>query len=213
MFPKGTIRYHKNTFSPYLAEKAGFKAQNLKIFAWGRGMNQRNHTIVVVLFGASMMAGCATSPTQGGIGTAATTGTTTVHAPRLTKEDRSKAKLNNLIAKHANANGVPLPIAHAVVSIESRYNPHARGQAGEIGLMQIKPTTARAIGYQGSTKALYDPETNLRWGMKYLGEAHRRGGGTVCGTVLKYNAGHYAKRMNKVSAQYCGKVKRIMSKT
>ena len=47
--------------------------------------------------------------------------------------------------------------------------------------------------------------------MKYLGEAHRRGGGTVCGTILKYNAGHYAKRMNKVSAKYCGKVKWIMT--
>jgi soluble lytic murein transglycosylase-like protein len=48
--------------------------------------------------------------------------------------------------------------------------------------------------------------------MKYLGEARRLGGGTVCGTILKYNAGHYAKRMNKVSARYCGKVKRIMAK-
>ena len=78
--------------------------------------------------------------------------------------------------------------------------------------MQIKPATARAIGYKGSTKALYDPETNLRWGMKYLGDAHKLGG-TTCGTILKYNAGHYAKRMNKISARYCGRVEQIMSRS
>jgi len=123
----------------------------------------------------------------------------------------AKTKYSTLIAKHAKANGVPVALAHAVVTVESRFNPHARGRAGEVGLMQIKPSTARAIGYKGSVKALYDPDTNLRWGMKYLGEAHRLGGGTTCGTILKYNAGHYAKRMNKVSASYCGKVKKILA--
>jgi soluble lytic murein transglycosylase-like protein len=130
----------------------------------------------------------------------------------VTKKQSAKAKLDRLIAKHARENGVPLKLAHAVITIESQYNARARGRAGEVGLMQIKPRTARGIGYKGTTKALYDPDTNLRWGMKYLGEAHRRGGGTVCGTVLKYNAGHYAKRMNKVSANYCGKVKRVLAR-
>ena len=97
--------------------------------------------------------------------------------------------------------------------MESNFNPRARGQAGEVGLMQIKPTTARGIGYKGSIKALYNPSTNLIWGMKYLAEARRRGGGTVCGTILKYNAGHYAKRMTKISSRYCGKVKLIMRKS
>ena len=171
----------------------------------------RNYMSIVALLGALAAAGCATAPLTDGTGSSVTTGTTTVRSPQLTKEKQSQAKLNKLIAKHAKANDVPVMLAHAVITIESRYNPRARGQAGEIGLMQIKPATARGIGYQGSIKALYDPETNLRWGMKYLGEAHRRGGGTVCGTILKYNAGHYAKRMNKVSAKYCGKVKWIMT--
>ena len=80
--------------------------------------------------------------------------------------------------------------------------------AGEIGLMQIKPATARMMGYTGSAKGLYDPETNIKYGMKYLGMAHKLGGGTTCGTILKYSAGHAAKRMNPVSAGYCSKVKR-----
>ncbi len=92
--------------------------------------------------------------------------------------------------------------------MESNYRTNARGRAGEIGLMQIKPATARGMGFTGSAKALYDPATNLRWGMKYLGKAHQLGRGSTCGTILRYNAGHGAKRMNKISAAYCGKVKR-----
>ncbi|ODN68979.1 hypothetical protein A6302_03703 [Methylobrevis pamukkalensis] len=42
---------------------------------------------------------------------------------------------------------------------------------------------------------LYEPETNLHWGMTYLAGAYRLAGGDTCGAVLRYNAGHYAKRM------------------
>ena len=129
------------------------------------------------------------------------------------KTKTKEAQFRRMVAKHARANGVPVKLAEAVVTIESHYNPRAKGLAGEVGLMQIKPATARGIGYKGTTRALYDPETNLRWGMKYLGKAHQLGGGSICGTVLKYNAGHYAKRMNKISARYCGKVKRILAKS
>ena len=129
------------------------------------------------------------------------------------KSKSDKSSIHTLVSKHARAAGVPVKLALAVVQVESNFNPRARGNAGEVGLMQIKPATARGIGYTGSIKALYNPDTNLAWGMKYLAEAHRRGGGSVCDTVLKYNAGHYAKRMNKTSAHYCGKVKLIMRKT
>ncbi len=117
---------------------------------------------------------------------------------------------DTIIVKHASANGVPLNLARAVVRIESNFRANARGRAGEVGLMQIKPTTARSMGYGGSVKGLYHPETNIKYGMKYLGMAHKLGGGSVCGTILKYNAGHGARRMNNISAAYCGKVKRYL---
>ena len=124
----------------------------------------------------------------------------------------SNKKLDALIAKHARANGVPVKLARAVVKIESGGRVNARGAAGEIGLMQLMPRTARGIGYKGKMKALYNPDTNLAYGMKYLGEAYRRGGKTPCGAVLKYNAGHYAKRWNPVSRKYCKRVKAILKK-
>ena len=124
------------------------------------------------------------------------------------KTQKQRSSFDAIIAKHAKKHGVPIALAHAVVTVESNYRPNARGRAGEVGLMQIKPATARMMGYSGSVKGLYDPETNIRFGMKYLAKAHKLGGGDTCGTILKYNAGHGAKRMNKVSAAYCAKVKR-----
>jgi soluble lytic murein transglycosylase-like protein len=120
------------------------------------------------------------------------------------------ASYSGLIQSYAKAYGVPVDLAHAVVRVESNFNPKARGSAGEIGLMQIKPATARMMGYRGGAKGLYDPETNIKFGMKYLAMAHDLSGGTTCGTILKYNAGHGAKRMNPVSKRYCGKVQSII---
>lgn len=123
---------------------------------------------------------------------------------------KGRARYNAIIAKYAQAYGVPIRLAHAVVQVESNYRSNARGAAGEIGLMQLRLATARGIGYRGSAKALYNPETNIKFGMKYLGEAYKLGGGSTCGAILKYNAGHGAKRMNPVSARYCKKVKRLI---
>jgi soluble lytic murein transglycosylase-like protein len=120
------------------------------------------------------------------------------------------ASYSSLIQTYAKSYGVPVDLAHAVVRVESNFNPRARGSAGEIGLMQIKPATARMMGYRGGAKGLYDPETNIKFGMKYLAMAHDLSGGTTCGTILKYNAGHGAKRMNPVSKRYCGKVQSII---
>ncbi|WP_416064196.1 lytic transglycosylase domain-containing protein [Rhizobium sp. ZK1] len=120
--------------------------------------------------------------------------------------DVSGNSYSALISKYANQYDVPVALATAVIRIESNFNPMARGSHGEIGLMQIKPATARMMGYSGSAKGLFDPETNIKYGMKYLATAHDLGGGQTCNTILKYNAGHGAKRMNPVSKSYCGKV-------
>jgi len=117
---------------------------------------------------------------------------------------------SQLILKYADEYEVPEEIALAVVQIESNFRPTVKGSAGEIGLMQIKPATARLMGYRGPDYGLYDPETNIRYGMKYLAGAHELGGGKVCGTILKYNAGHGAKRMNPVSQRYCNRVQAVI---
>ncbi len=129
----------------------------------------------------------------------------------LSKAVEEASPYSKIITKYAKAYGVPVDLAHAVVKIESNFNPKARGRAGEVGLMQIKPATARMMGYKGSVKNLYNPDTNIQFGMKYLAQAHELGGGKTCGTILKYNAGHGAKRMNPISKRYCGKVEALLT--
>ena len=117
-----------------------------------------------------------------------------------------------MIEAKAKANGVPLALAHAVVHVESRYNPKVTGKGGTHGLMQIKYATAKGLGFQGTVRELYDPETNLEWGMRYLGGAHKLAKGDICGTVMRYQGGHRAMRMSDVATRYCGKVHALLAR-
>ena len=115
------------------------------------------------------------------------------------------------VARYASDYGVPATLVDGVIRVESNYRPNTRGSAGEIGLMQIKLGTARMVGYSGSAGGLFDPDTNIRYGTKYLAMAYRLSGGDTCGTILRYNAGHGATRMNRVSAAFCSKLKRVQA--
>ena len=133
-------------------------------------------------------------------------------APKRRARSQGVAAIEALVDKHAAAHKVPADLAHALVQVESSYNPKATGRNGEIGLLQISPKTARAIGYDGPPKGLYDPDTNLTWGMKYLARAHDLADGDTCGTLLRYNAGLQANRMNAASSRFCAKVKSVMAR-
>lgn len=118
---------------------------------------------------------------------------------------------HKIIQRHAQKHGVPVRLAHAFVKVESNYNYKTRGRLGEVGLMQLMPSTARGIGYKGSMRALYNPETNIAWGMKYLAMAYKKAGGDTCKTVMRYQSGLWAKRYSKWNRIYCSRVKRYLS--
>ncbi|QFR33383.1 lytic transglycosylase domain-containing protein [Ancylobacter sp. TS-1] len=131
-----------------------------------------------------------------------------------TSSSRSLSSPNSLAAlvdREARANGVPVALARAVVRIESNWNARLTGRAGEVGLMQIKHQTARGVGYTGSRAALYEPANNIRYGMRYLAGAYRLAGGDTCGTVLRYQGGHGARRMSSAARSYCSKARTIMA--
>ncbi|MCB4770849.1 transglycosylase SLT domain-containing protein [Ancylobacter sp. Lp-2] len=123
----------------------------------------------------------------------------------------SKSSIVALVDREARANGVPIALARAVVRIESNWNPGVTGSAGEVGLMQIKPLTARGLGYQGTRKALYDPATNIKWGMRYLAGAYQLAAGDTCGTVMRYQGGHGTTRMSNIARSYCSKARTLMA--
>jgi soluble lytic murein transglycosylase-like protein len=128
----------------------------------------------------------------------------------LGDEAGARTRYRELIAKHAAANGIPFALADAVVRVESRYNPGA-SNGGAVGLMQIKPRTARGLGYSGGAAGLHNPETNIAFGVKYLAQAFRMAGGDTCGTVMRYQSGHYARRMTGANRVYCAKVRTIVA--
>jgi soluble lytic murein transglycosylase-like protein len=118
--------------------------------------------------------------------------------------------IRDLIAKHAAANGVPFKLADAVVRIESRYRPQA-ANGGAVGLMQIKPATARGVGFSGSARQLFAAETNLEYGMRYLSRAYQAADGDLCGTVARYQSGLFAGRINGANRVYCARARAIIA--
>ena len=100
------------------------------------------------------------------------------------------ASLNEMIARHARENGVPEELVHRVVQEESRYYPRAVGRGGTMGLMQIKYSTARGLGYRGSAAGLLDPNTNLTWGVRYLAGAYRYAQGDQAAARVLYGTGY-----------------------
>ncbi|MDB5608137.1 MAG: Lytic transglycosylase, catalytic [Bradyrhizobium sp.] len=113
------------------------------------------------------------------------------------------ASYRALAEKEAARAGLAPEIAEAVMAVESGYNPGAIGGAGEIGLMQILPSTARMLGFVGTNADLAVPDTNIHYGVTYLAQAWRLAGGDLCTAVMKYRAGHGESRFSFLSVNYC----------
>ena len=111
-------------------------------------------------------------------------------APAAAIAQTARDNIDALIEQQAKANGVPASFVHAVVKRESNYNPNAKGGSA-LGLMQIKHATARSLGYTGDPSGLYDPETNLRYGVAYLAGAYRTAQGNIHQAYQYYNRGYY----------------------
>lgn len=75
-----------------------------------------------------------------------------------------RAKVAPLIAQVAREFNLDVSLMHAIVTVESGYNPDAKSPAGAIGLMQLIPETAERFG----VKKITDPLDNLRGGARYL---------------------------------------------
>ncbi|WP_244484960.1 lytic transglycosylase domain-containing protein [Bradyrhizobium tropiciagri] len=115
----------------------------------------------------------------------------------------ARMRYRALIEKEAAGSGLAPEIAEAVMGVESGYNPDVIGGVGEIGLMQLLPSTARMLGFSGSLAELAIPENNIHLGVMYLAQAWRLAGGDLCTAVMKYRAGHGETRFSYLSVNYC----------
>jgi len=87
-------------------------------------------------------------------------------------------------------------LIYALVRQESGFNPNAKSRDGARGLMQLMPSTASFIARDGGfrkrkRKQLFDPETNLDLGQRYLSHllADRAVGGNLFLLTTAYNGG------------------------
>jgi hypothetical protein len=109
------------------------------------------------------------------------------------------------VAQEAAAYGVPPEVADAVAMVETGYRPDAIGSSGEIGIMQILPSTAAQLGFRGTITELLEPGINIHLAVQYLARAWQMSGGDICRALMKYRAGLGEEVMSPLSAHYCSR--------
>lgn len=82
-------------------------------------------------------------------------------------------KYTEYVEKYADQYKVPKTLIYAIIKTESDFQSNAVSRAGAVGLMQLMPSTFKDITenflYENlDTGMLYDPETNIRYGVFYL---------------------------------------------
>jgi len=71
---------------------------------------------------------------------------------------------DRLIVHHANAEGFDWRLIAAVIFEESRFDPSSHSDKGAVGLMQVRPIAAEAVG----AERFKAPDDNVKTGVRYL---------------------------------------------
>jgi len=99
------------------------------------------------------------------------------------------AAYDQAIESAARMYGHDADLLRAIIHVESRGNPNAVSSKGAIGLMQVMPTTAAGLGLEQPSRALFQPEANIRTGAIYLRRLMNMFSGRTDLVIAAYNAG------------------------
>lgn len=99
-----------------------------------------------------------------------------------------KAGFDQMVDEVSRTYGMESALLHAVISVESHYNPKAVSNKGAAGLMQLMPQTAKRYGVVDA----FDPLQNLDGGAQYLRDLLRMFNNNVSLALAAYNAGEHA---------------------
>lgn len=94
--------------------------------------------------------------------------------------------INSACGKH----GVDPSLVHAIVKVESGFNPYAISRRGAMGLMQLMPETASNMNVRNT----FSPHENIEGGVKYLRYLLDRYAGNISLALAAYNSGETAVR-------------------
>ncbi|MGS2718832.1 lytic transglycosylase domain-containing protein [Eionea flava] len=113
-------------------------------------------------------------------------------AKRLSSKNHQR-RYAKTVERMAKQHGLSEHLIHAVIFVESAYNPSAVSSAGAQGLMQLMPATANRFRVADA----FDPVDNIRGGTTYLKLLLRLFNDDLTLALAAYNAGENAvKRYN-----------------
>ena len=102
---------------------------------------------------------------------------------------RIPADLSASIYDIAVAEGIDPQVAYSLVNVESEFYNKAVSPVGALGLTQVMPATGRMMQPGLERADLFDPETNLRLGFRFLRELLARYNGDLDLALHAYNRG------------------------
>ncbi|HEX3108975.1 MAG TPA: lytic transglycosylase domain-containing protein [Thermoanaerobaculia bacterium] len=106
----------------------------------------------------------------------------------LAKQRNRRSAYDKMIERYADAYNVDPVLVHAVILVESDFNPRCVSNKNARGLMQLIPETAQRYG----VKNVFDPEENIRGGVHYLSDLLEMFGHDMERALAAYNAGEGA---------------------
>ena len=92
-----------------------------------------------------------------------------------------------MVEQTANRFKVDPELVHAIIRVESGYDPQAISSKGAMGLMQLIPATAQRFGVANP----FDPKQNIEGGVNYLKYLLNLFGGNLPLSLAAYNAGEH----------------------
>lgn len=143
--------------------------------------------VALVLSGSGAWAGQKTGPGAGAPTSHPRPGATPIKPGSLPAE-ALRGYYDGLIIQAANEAGVDAALVHAIVTVESGYDPTAVSRKGAKGLMQLMPETASRFAVLDP----FDPEANIRGGVRYLRVLQEMFPGRLPWVLAAYNAGENA---------------------
>jgi len=111
------------------------------------------------------------------------------HVSRYVSERLASQPYAGQIQRAARGAAIDPALVHAVVSVESGYDPAARSPKGALGLMQVMPQTALRYGVPDPARSA---EINLQVGTRYLSDLITLFDGRLDLALAAYNAGEQA---------------------
>jgi soluble lytic murein transglycosylase-like protein len=102
---------------------------------------------------------------------------------------RIPADLAAKIYDIALAEGIEPKLAFSLVNVESDFSRRAISPKGALGLTQLMPSTAKFFEPRIQRSDLFEPETNLRIGFRFLKELIAKYNGDVDLALHAYNRG------------------------